>query len=208
MSRRVNMTVVLGISAIDVLCCALVSSLVLFLMFSSVRRHEAIQRVVGANELALVLTLPPASDSSARPELRVRLTMEAAGEGEQVSFWTADDFVDEPHNQAGRMVQQGGGIQWYSAKAGEPGEERVSIAMIHRPSAGRWSVALGYLDTSDGALAPADRDVQVNLSILGACESEVRFRLALGEERMIDSRGGENAEGCDPKESLLVAPER
>src|SRR5258708_1241672 len=91
-----NMLIVLGISAIDVLCCALVCSLVLFLMLSQARSSGAAIRGTGNNKDLLIAFEVPVAAGTAKddwPVLRVRVfeptpnTPKGVGDGTPLLSW-------------------------------------------------------------------------------------------------------------------------
>ncbi len=217
MSRSIhsnNIVISLGISAIDVLCCALVCSLVLFLMLSTSGTASQASLEMGKNKDVIVqlqVEKTPGIEEDTRPVLRLRLRA-AEDKGKVNDFWTVDQHSPIVHTSQGEL--------FWTSEVSEEGSDsdtsselrsRSSILQIHKP-AGEWLVELGYLETQEGLLGPAKQQVTVRVMVISAsCSSETQITLKLGENlELSDALNSEQAakvkhiNGCSLSQSLRV----
>lgn len=213
-----DMVVVLGISAIDVLCCALVCSLILFLMLSQARSSASpIQGKGTDKDLLMVFEVPAVTGipSVDWPVLRVRAfapTPSPTTNGINSSplvFWSDESERVLPNSTdllPPSMVQPDGGqVLWTSnALVGET--QRISILQIHNPKPGYWGVEVGYVDSKTGLLSAATRDMSVRISIAGAVSSRFSIRIPLNSVCNIsgDDCQKENLQGKVSKSLRVV----
>jgi hypothetical protein len=171
-SRRVpqasgSLIIALGISAIDVLCCALVGALVLFLILSVEARKHTTTSDSGENQdLVFIVSYTPSTDP--RPVLRLRIyppripvasssSVEAFSE-----YWT--DSRDKRYESAS-MFRPAGGSLWSVAAASQT--PQISVLHIHRPAAGVWGFSVGYVDSSYGAISSNPPQLNIAIAVLG-----------------------------------------
>lgn len=202
-----DMLVVLGISAIDVLCCALVCSLVLFLMLSQASSGGAV-RGKGRNKDLLIAFEVPAAPGTAKqdwPVLRVRVFEPTAGapkgkgNGTPLLFWGDDREVIVPNATtplSPNLAFAGRGQVLWTSDDIEGVDTRLSVLQIHNPKPGYWGVEIAYVDSKAGLITPAKPDMAVKVSISGAVNSRFTAQLNLDSDACILG-----ADGCQIRNS-------
>jgi hypothetical protein len=211
--RRVDIVFVLGISAVDVLCCALVSSLVLFLLFSG--SNLPLQGALGSGsntDLSAVLRIDDSLkfDNSTRPLLRVRAFPPGSipQRPSAAEFWTdsAPELTTRPSLREIFSKTPGGGIFWVPERGQVGGElARMCILHVSQPAVGLWDLEIGYMDTADGLTSAAVQSVPVRIAIVGHGQCEVAVTLDLGKAVRLSQLPPDAATGCSVKDVLELS---
>jgi hypothetical protein len=186
--QKGNLVVTLGISAIDVLCCALVGGLVLFLILSVEGRSRSVSAGEGSNQ-DIVLLMSHPLQTSPNPVLRLRIfpplppVPPPQSGNDFAEYWT--DSPDKRH-ESNSMFDLGGGSLWSVAAANQ--DPQVSVLHIRKAIAGTWGFSVGYLDST--ADAPFSHPpVGVAIRVLGqGGEAECIVTLPVGE--IVEMRNG------------------
>jgi hypothetical protein len=194
-SNRQSMILPLGISAIDVLCCAMVASFVLFLVLSSQPVRERRAAANGKSSPSMKLRLTVFDPTTV---LSLKLLPPQGGEEAvpvPVSLWTdepvnARDTGPSPDRKP--ALQKGGGWAWFVFPRG--GE---SLLVLERPLNGQWRADLSY------AHGPSLEDVRVNVQVYGSCLFTSDVTLKPGETTHITDLG--KNELCSAQKSLSLS---
>jgi hypothetical protein len=184
-----DILIVLGISAIDVLCCALVCSLVLFLMLSQARSTQGATRGKGTNrDLMISFSVPvsPNTPPEDWPVIRVRVFEPTPARPDSVAgtallFW-GDQRESITDARPLLVFPDHGEIVWTSDDLPEA-HERLSVLQLHNPRPGYARIELAYVDSKSGLVGPLDATMHVKVSVAGAVTARFTVDLAL------DSKG-------------------
>jgi hypothetical protein len=210
--RSTRLTIALGISAIDVLCCALVGGLVLFLILSVEGRNHKLAGRGGPNRDLVVMLLydnwnPP-------PVLRLRVTpgnSPSPGKraGGPTEYWTDGDR----RRDAGNMFLESGGASWSVVPDATEVGERMAILHLRRPVPGDWGLTVGYVESADGVANGPAIGIPVTIRVQSSSGSaECRLLLPinrvfdLATKSLIEENGGLQLTNCtdDFKSALRV----
>jgi hypothetical protein len=210
---RDNLVVALGISAIDVLTCALVSSIVLFLILAAPARTTLHGRE-GLPDDGLVVQFAIGTPGTA---VRVLVFPGQAATVLPVEFWSnrpptsrrprgPDDL-----GVISSLYRNGGYAKWILSAEGSSSDRASQLTLpeatlvVNRPAAGKWRIKLAYSDFAEGQLAPESVDVSVVVtSIVRDCPSISKdITLRLGEPLSLGDDIGQ--EVCSLAKALDVA---
>lgn len=168
----------LGISAIDVLCCAMIASFVLFLVLSSRARD---QNRGTKGELARCMQIR-IEEKESDPTAVLNLVLEpplSSGPAEiPSSLWTDEGSSGSEiqHWQAARPgLQQDGHWKWLVFSP------RLSMLILEKPVSGDWHASLGYAHGMSGS------ELRVAVQCDGACEYNCEISLRPGETKSLGS---------------------
>jgi hypothetical protein len=187
-----SMVIPLGISAIDVLCCAMISSFVMFLVFAGTasRRPQHAEQS-GNGPPAIVLRM-----RYDKPESLFNLilypakTTQSSDRGD-ILLWTDESSTAEVRGAQGPKSESStaGGWSWTATPALEE-----ALLIIEQPVPRLWNVDVSYAD------APTLEDATVNIDIYGKCTFERVIKLHPGQT--IDINELAPSGSCSAKESL------
>jgi hypothetical protein len=194
-TRRASSTsliVTLGISAIDVLCCALVGGLVLFLILSQEGSIKRLASSRGPNRDLIILL----SYETVAPEqvLRLRLLPPL---GRAPAYKSAPTEYWSDRMDGGRIedsVLQDGGVSSWSILGDDrrPGSRQV-VLHVHRPAPGQWGFSVGYVDAAENMAGVPNSTVPMTIRVFGGaaatCTLTAPGGLALNEVLEVKSDG-------------------
>ena len=160
--NRQSMIPALRISAIDVLCCAMVASFVLFLVLSSqpVRRMRASGKGKAASTIHVQLSV---NDPATIVSLNL---IPPQGGGDAIRI-PAALYTDQSANPAAARaaadtaagILKGGGWNWVAFP-----DWGKALLVLEKPVNGQWKADISY------AHGESLQDVKVTVQLIGSCE--------------------------------------
>jgi hypothetical protein len=213
--HRSNLIIALGLSAIDVLSCALVSSIILFLLFSSPSKSKT----PTAEATADVGLLIKIAIDQEEPIVRLRVYPPNPDDEDRkslpVEFWS--DLNGQSAKGLGEirsLYESDGSAIWVPSSTSETkvvsvaGTSPEAALFVHRPKSGRWRLELGYMTSRSDLAAPhLPKFIDANVTIAASCLTKVRSRLELGVPRVIDDAEPPEdgkANSCSLNEALFI----
>jgi hypothetical protein len=190
-----KLIVALGISAVDMLCCAMVAALVLFLVFAS-------QRTVAKNDGARTTaerTLHIAY--KLEPNRSIIVLRMKKGQAGSVDFWSdipEQGFVRDSKKRD-PLVEPSG----YAYASMEP-HNGIFDLVVGRLNGDDWELALAYADTQRDLAAEASSTTEAKVTLEGICTLELLCKIPLGEAVNLGSacQTTSDSGGCTVKRLL------
>lgn len=213
---RENFTIALGISAIDVLCCSLVSSILLFLILTSpAKKNVALSS--GGNEPTLIVSFAVTDDN---PIVRVLVYPGDTPELLPVEFWAGNAAqVTRPPSSiklgdVSSLYRDGGFAWWIPSEAA--GSNRLpstsgpsSSLVVRNPSSGNWKIKIGYAGYYEAKAIPRKTVVTVSATnFLSDCATtaEQKFELGMWATVIIaDQQAGTPSDPCSLAKVLKIS---
>lgn len=182
--------VALGLSAIDMLCCAMVSGLVMFLVLSSPRPARPIESDRKGDLSGIRLRYEPEDPDT----IVVLRFVRTGGLDQHVNFYS--DMAARLHfitdkNVRDQLVDPDGTIQEHKQEVHLPDSNTAreeyfyTITQLHSV---RWNILLTYADTKRqlGAQVPASAKLKVDLSG-NACSVSLQCTVAVGNSVSLEA---------------------
>jgi hypothetical protein len=216
-SPRQNLMVALGISAIDVLCCALVSSILLFLILTAPTK-KIDESVSGGSEPTIRIFVAVSSDVPDVPIIRVLVYPGSEADVLPVEFWASNmSQVARPTSaiklgDVSSLYRDGGDAWWIPSQLPAKGEAQMPSSMlaVRKPKIGNWKIQLEYAAYNPSGSIPARVEVRVtavNLSSSSCPRAEQKFDLRIwGSVLAADSMPNPPGGTCALSNVIKVEP--
>ena len=196
--RNLNMTIALGLSAIDMLCCALVAALVLFFVLTSQGNdEESIGSPRGQSSgihVTLVYDVPAA--------IATLRFLDPNMADDPIDFWSDQTHLGPSENAKTHkdFLQPSG----FLFERTDPLEKTIELVATNlRPA--NWQISLTYSDTVSGLAASAPPKLIGNVTIVGVCSAVFTCPVDLGTEVKLEACRQENKGGDCSLNQLLRA---
>jgi hypothetical protein len=142
-----SLIVPLGISAIDVLCCAMICSFVLFLVFANAADKQR-RKEVGPSVAAIVIRLV-----SHKPGVEFNISLTPPPNTVVADEVPTLYFSDQAQGRVRKAgLQKGGSWKWI--KMPDLGDARDALLIVERPITGQWHASVSY--SASSSLEDAD----------------------------------------------------
>jgi hypothetical protein len=159
---QISLLVTIGIAAIDLLTCAFVSSVVLFVMFLVPSASGGTAEVGDPNDILMLDWTYATAKLISRPVIAIHL-----GHGDdQVTVWSdmSAGQIDDACLKLSRAHDTKGHCS-VSQSASDSGGE--GILLITQPVKAQWSVGVAYADTEDNANSGNYPPLEMGITIVG-----------------------------------------
>jgi hypothetical protein len=171
---RISLFVTLGIAAIDLLSCAFISSVVLFVMFlipktvaagggTGKEQTLAVHWAFTSNRAVLAIQLKPSPTAT------------------PVTIWTSPTpaFSDQ---DCAKLSASGGISGACSVTISEKRESGMLV--IRKPLSGQWDVGVSYADSIDSENSPGPGSVSFEMSVIGKQAVTLEQQLSSGAPQL------------------------
>jgi hypothetical protein len=189
--RGQSIAISLGISAIDVLTCAMISSFVLFLVMAGTTSHGRARRA-GTNSTSFVLTLQYDKTESVFNVILVPNSKSPSLHEAPLSLWT-DEANKTESFQGSEDKLNGSALQgtWSWNPVPSLGD---ALLIIEEAVPQAWNVSVSY------AHAPLLREANVRIQIDGRCRFTSNFVIEPGQTIHVTDLPNDGA--CSAQKSL------
>jgi hypothetical protein len=159
---QISLLVTIGIAAIDLLTCAFVSSVVLFVMFLVPSASGGTAEVGDPNDILMLDWTYATVGAISRPVIAIQL----GHDGQQLTVWS--DMNAEQIDDACLKLSAAHDPKGHcsvSHSASDSGGE--GILLITQPVKAQWSVGVAYADTEDDANSGNYPPLEMDMTIVG-----------------------------------------
>lgn len=172
---RISLFITLGIAAIDMLTCAFISSIVLFLMFLTPRESSQAAALVPQDVLMMHWVFPGAAGAL--------FGLQIGPPGNMCLLWT-DEATEKIQDRCAGLSKTSGAGAVRVIKSGarsirDPTQD--GVLAIADPVAGVWAVNVVYADTADHAMT-LGAPVVATISVVAKEAAVVQVTLEPGQE--------------------------
>ena len=159
---QISLLVTIGIAAIDLLTCAFVSSVVLFVMFLVPAASSGAPEIGDPNDILMLDWTYTTANGVSRPVIGIYLGNDSA----QVAVLSdmTDDEIDQACLKLSAAHDPAGHCSVSESTTGSGGE---GILLIAQPVKSQWTAAVAFADTHDNVNSGDYPPLEIGITIIG-----------------------------------------